>query len=213
MCVDGQIWLLDQALKRLGPKREAPGTKKAGGGKATVAKTADERSDLEKKQFDELTEWADQLIRSGEVDIYQQTKDSIKKKLDEDDEGAKGGGDGKGVKFQEEPVVMRDKIPAMWEYRGEEDGQVHGPYTTAQILAWRAQGFFTGPSAVGMRQVQAKPEGGGKGKATSVEDLMADLDDDEEEDEEEGSGKGTGGDKAGTSAWVSSDSIDFSLYC
>lgn len=192
-----------------------------------MAKQVDERSEGEKKQWDELTELADQLIRSGMVDIYQQTKEGIKRKLDGEDEKDEDddekvashaqGGVGKAVTFQEEAVVVGDKIPAMWEYRGGEDGQVHGPFTTAQILAWRAQGFFTGPTAVSMRQVKQEgegPGGGGEKSKTSVEDLMADLDDDGEEEAGNGSGAGKGSkDADGASAWVSSDKIDFSLYC
>jgi len=178
-----------------------------------VAKAVDERTEVEKKQFDELTDWADQLLRSGCVDIYQQTKESIKRSLDgEEEEDTKkdsggGGGGGVVVSFAEKPVDMTSKIHTMWEYKGAEDGEVHGPYTTAQILSWRAQGFFTGPTAVRMRQVKSKEE---QEKAQpSMDDLMKDLDDDDDE-EEEGNGKGG---STTESAWILSDNIDFSLYC
>lgn len=39
----------------------------------------------------------------------------------------------------------------VWEYRGK-DGALHGPFSTAQIIGWRAQGFFTGEGAVFMRR-------------------------------------------------------------
>lgn len=39
-----------------------------------------------------------------------------------------------------------------WEYRGL-DGVIHGPFPPQVIVGWRAQGYFTGPSAVMMRSV------------------------------------------------------------
>lgn len=39
-----------------------------------------------------------------------------------------------------------------WEYRAL-DGTIQGPFTSKQIADWKAQGFFTGPSAVMMRRV------------------------------------------------------------
>mmetsp|Transcript_28729 Transcript_28729/g.27517 ORF Transcript_28729/g.27517 Transcript_28729/m.27517 type:complete len:413 (+) Transcript_28729:77-1315(+) len=39
-----------------------------------------------------------------------------------------------------------------WEYRGL-DGVIHGPYTPQEIVSWKSQGYFTGPSAVMMRKV------------------------------------------------------------
>jgi hypothetical protein len=41
----------------------------------------------------------------------------------------------------------------MWEYRGITDGQIHGPFTAQQLSGWKAQGFFTGPTAVQVRAV------------------------------------------------------------
>jgi hypothetical protein len=59
-----------QALKRLGPKKAPPG-KRPVGGKATVAKAVDDRSEEAKLAFNELTDLADQLLRSGDVGIYE----------------------------------------------------------------------------------------------------------------------------------------------
>ena len=39
-----------------------------------------------------------------------------------------------------------------WEYRGL-DGVIHGPFPPQVIVGWRAQGYFTGNSAVMMRSV------------------------------------------------------------
>jgi GYF domain len=39
-----------------------------------------------------------------------------------------------------------------WEYRGL-DGVIHGPFAPQTIAGWKAQGYFTGSSAVMMRKV------------------------------------------------------------
>ena len=39
-----------------------------------------------------------------------------------------------------------------WEYRGL-DGVIHGPFAPETIAGWKAQGYFTGSSAVMMRKV------------------------------------------------------------
>lgn len=41
----------------------------------------------------------------------------------------------------------------MWEYKGLTDGQVHGPFMAQQLAGWKAQGFFTGPTAVQVRAI------------------------------------------------------------
>jgi CD2 antigen cytoplasmic tail-binding protein 2 len=118
-----------------------------------------------------------------------------------------------------------------WEYRAP-DGAVHGPFGTAQILAWRAQGFFTGAQQVHMRPLP--PAAGAAGAAAAaaaapaaVDDLMADFDDDDDDDDDEG-GAGNAGKSGGQAAsggtgtfaapapqaaeWTPSDEIDFAQF-
>lgn len=117
-----------------------------------------------------------------------------------------------------------DASMAMWEYLAL-DGSVQGPYTSQQIAAWKAQGFFTGASAVQMRRVGnpassavSAPDRSGESlkrpsslcshddgtskkkvrheEATAaMDDLIGDLDDDDD----------------GNEAAVSSDSVDTAL--
>ena len=126
-----------QALKRLGPKREGPGTKPRGG-KAVVNKGNDSRTPEEKARFDQLTELADQLLRAGVVDAYHKTYEEIKKELDDDDEEEEDDGAALarvGVKRPASALVGSQPQPPdkRWEYKGP-DGQVHGPFTSADIL-------------------------------------------------------------------------------
>jgi CD2 antigen cytoplasmic tail-binding protein 2 len=113
-----------------------------------------------------------------------------------------------------------------WEYRAP-DGAVHGPFSTAHIMAWRAQGFFTGAQQVHMRPAQqgkATPSSSTAAAASApaagaaVDDFMADFEDDEGGDGAAAeSEKGAKADApvetaAQESDWVLSDQIDFSRF-
>ena len=97
---------------------------------------------------------------------------------------------------------------SLWEYQAL-DGSLQGPFDSQQILAWKAQGYFTGPTAVNMRRCghvseaqvsvgvagekrkssgfdagsgaskKVKYDGPAPSQPANHEDLLADLDDDE----------------------------------
>jgi len=102
----------------------------------------------------------------------------------------------------------------MWEYKGNEDGTIHGPYTSQQMKDWTSCGYFVGESAVDIRRVGSssdtgksdnKQESKEEDTKADVDDLMADLmDDDEEETKEESENT--------SASWMRSDRVDFSLY-
>merc|ERR1711971_201259 len=52
-------------------------------------------------------------------------------------------------------VVKQDHVSGqvLWEYKGNEDGTIHGPYTSQQMMEWTACGYFVGESAVDIRKV------------------------------------------------------------
>jgi len=83
-----------------------------------------------------------------------------------------------------------------WEYRGNEDNEIHGPYSTAQMLAWIQAGYFVKENAVDVRKKKKINVEENK-EEEDVNDLMEDLLDDEDEEEDE---------------WVKSDSLDFSGF-
>lgn len=83
-----------------------------------------------------------------------------------------------------------------WEYRGNEDNEIHGPYTTEQMHAWTQAGYFVNENAVDVRK-KKKIDIGNNDASEQMDDLMNDLLSDEEEEEIE---------------WVKSDKIDFSSY-
>ena len=92
----------------------------------------------------------------------------------------------------------------MWEYKGNEDGTIHGPYTTQQMLQWTTCGYFVGESAVDIRQVRDNSNRETNEK-DAVDDLMADLMDDEE-------GQQTTTALVADNEWLRSDAVDFNSY-
>jgi CD2 antigen cytoplasmic tail-binding protein 2 len=90
----------------------------------------------------------------------------------------------------------------MWEYKGNEDGAIHGPFTTKQMLEWTSCGYFVGANAVDIRRV-GSGNAGDAGVKSDVDDLMADLMEDEEESEKKADG---------SNEWMRSDAVDFNSY-
>jgi CD2 antigen cytoplasmic tail-binding protein 2 len=110
--------------------------------------------------LNDLTGAANALLLKGNVDIYQKTR--------------------KELVCQLPPQLGRMKTAtkqkALWEYMGNQDGAIHGPFTTEQMHGWIAQGYFVGPTAVQVRSVIEQP------KETSLkDDLLSDLMDDDDD--------------------------------
>ncbi|DBA04656.1 TPA: LOW QUALITY PROTEIN: hypothetical protein N0F65_012239 [Lagenidium giganteum] len=217
-----------QALQRLGSKKRKLRGKKQRHGKndATSAAPA-EQTEEEKEQFNRVTEAADFLMRMGEVDVYSQMKEEFvpeeellaqrqqqRQHRDQED----GWASERRVHFEEgkseenPPPQPAAKATTMWEYKGA-DGQVHGPFPTASIIAWRQAGYFTGDNAVDMRpvapQTESKPaeEPEAKPAISAEQELLNDFEDsdsDEEQKKEEPEPQGP--------TWQRSDAIDFAAY-
>ena len=119
---------------------------------------------------------------------------------------------------QSEPVQPHGNDQVMWEYRGNEDGAIHGPYTSKQMMEWTSCGYFVGDSAVDIRRVGSMSSEVGKVKTveedaptkTDVDDLMADLESDGEDNGDEGDRESAS--VNAESSWMRSDRVDFSLY-
>lgn len=211
-------------MKNRGTKRKQSQTTDA----PPPAQTAEE-----KVQFEQITDAADFLMRMGEVEVYSQIKeefmaeDVVAQRAagrvtfaadDEQDEG----------KSEERPPI---KPETQWEYRGA-DGQIHGPFPSSSFVAWQQQGYFTGDSAVDIRQVQKSDSEETEGKQpekaveeskqepaklSAEQELLNDFEDSEDEDvaelkpNEENSQTSTADDKE-ANPWKRSDEIDFSAY-
>ncbi|KAL7486826.1 hypothetical protein ACHAW6_015509 [Cyclotella cf. meneghiniana] len=180
-----------------------------------------------REAVEELTELADALLFEGETDAYELKKsDWIHRfKLDEGNYGkrppekmldsavplkksrhnyfgdaaASASSNDEAIQSDETSNSQHDEI--MWEYKGNEDGEIHGPFTTRQMLEWTSCGYFVGASAVDIRQV-GRGNADDVGGKTAVDDLMADLMEDEESEKK----------ADGSNPWMRSDAVDFNSY-
>ncbi|KAH7492076.1 hypothetical protein PRIC1_002450 [Phytophthora ramorum] len=200
-----------QALKRLGSKKAArvkPGSKRK-------QRTEPTQTPEEKKLFEQVTEAADFLMRSGEVDVYSQMKEEF---VPEEELLAQR----RREQFSDENEAKCEENPpkqeVMWEYKAA-DGQIHGPYPTSSFVAWQQQGYFKGDTAVDMRQVQGDDDAAkskhevNKKQKQEPEKVSAEqemLDDFADSDDDAPAAEDNG--KADENSWKRSDTIDFSSY-
>lgn len=85
-----------------------------------------------KDEFNTLMEAANNLLQVGEFGIYNDTKESIEAALQQ---------------------AEKESDEGLWDYKLTEDGEEHGPFTTAQMAEWASQGYFSAenPALVRMR--------------------------------------------------------------
>ncbi|KAF0685660.1 Aste57867_22496 [Aphanomyces stellatus] len=153
---DGETVL--KALKRLGKKKKG-------------AKGPEQTPDM-KREFNELTEASDFLMRQGKTEVYHTPKEEL---------------------VPQAPAPL----PVQWEYKSQ-DGQIQGPFPSSSFIAWQAQGYFKGESAVQMRRYDphaTQPTPAAK-DTSAAKELEDDFDDDDEETKDD-------------ERWVLSDTIDF----
>eukprot|EP00743_Colponemidia_sp_Colp-15_P002550 GILK01002765.1.p1 GENE.GILK01002765.1~~GILK01002765.1.p1 ORF type:complete len:326 (-),score=61.92 GILK01002765.1:157-1092(-) len=86
----------------------------------------------EEKRFNRLTEVCDLLLGNGFTDVYAATKESIVLQLAN----------------RAAPVVR-------WQYRLEGDPTTYGPFTTAEMARWQAQGYFSAEAPTLVQEVVA----------------------------------------------------------
>ncbi|RLN98801.1 hypothetical protein BBJ28_00017357 [Nothophytophthora sp. Chile5] len=216
-----------QALKRVSSKRNSRKKAVSRGTKRKQAQMMDTddtpaQTDEEKRQFEQITDAADFLLRSGEVDVYSQMKEEFvpeEELLAQRRPGAR-------VQFAVEESENKSeehppKPEVMWEYKTT-DGQIHGPFPTSSFVAWQQQGYFKGGTAVDMRRVsggddssEAKEEAETKSEEKPVaisaeQELLNDFEDsDEDEGVEMSDAKSQ---QTVGEPWKRSDLIDFSSY-
>lgn len=95
----------------------------------------------------------------------------------------------------------------MWEYRGNEDNKIHGPYSTQQMMEWTKAGFFVGQMAVDIRIISnGNAFSTEKAKEETVDSLLGDLEDSDNEDD------GKKSDHKSDNEWLRSDSVKFETY-
>jgi CD2 antigen cytoplasmic tail-binding protein 2 len=170
------------------------------------------------------------LLRHGQISIFDQTRETISAlllsellggtsestKRPEQQNGATVTGSMPGDTTRSEKL----DTSVQWEYQGREDQQIHGPYTTQQMLDWTRAGYFVGPSAVYVRTVATPsvsplPSSSPAATTTTTESLLADLMDDDDDDEKPAvdEPKGTAQvDAMVCGEWQWSDGVNFAAY-
>jgi CD2 antigen cytoplasmic tail-binding protein 2 len=140
---------------------------------------------LSQMALGDLTAASNALLLKGDVDIYQKTRMDLMRMV------------------PDQPLrLIKDRPKVQWEYKGNQDGEIHGPYTTLEMLAWTQAGYFVGAQAVQIRTIQE----GEKPYKSTAEELLSDLMDDNEDEPDEKTAPLVRGD------WISSDTVDFTAY-
>jgi GYF domain len=140
-----------------------------------------ETRSLSQTALNDLTVASNALLLQGDVDIYQKTRKDIMQMVPEQ---------------QEKPTQEPGPV-VMWEYKGNQDHQIHGLYTTQEMVGWTQAGYFIGAQAVQIRTVTK----GEAPKASMSDELLSDLMDDDEKEPLEVRGE-----------WVSSNDVNFMAY-
>jgi CD2 antigen cytoplasmic tail-binding protein 2 len=143
--------------------------------------------------LNDLTGAANALLLKGDVDIYQSRKVDIERLLAASNPST--------VSKMQQPTEKQP--PAQWEYKGNQDGALHGPYTTEQMLAWIKAGYFIGSQRVRIRTLRDKPV-----QLSTQDDLLADLLDNDIEDPHISTEK----DMLTKGEWQWSNEVDFYAY-
>ncbi|GAX15927.1 hypothetical protein FisN_UnNu078 [Fistulifera solaris] len=142
-----------------------------------------ETNQLAQDALNLLTSASNSLLLRGQVDIYEKTQKDLLQLLPEE----------KHSRDSSTSTVQ-------WEYEGRQDGKIHGPYSTADMLSWIQAGYFVGESAVNVRTVQKKVK-------SMQDDLMGDLLEDDDDDENQNYE-----DEYERGEWVLSDQVNFAKY-
>jgi len=95
--------------------------------------------------------------------------------------------------------VSAAKEQIFWEYKGNQDNLIHGPYSTTQMMGWIEAGYFVGDAAVDVRiRKEQKP------KEDTVDDLLGDLEDSDNEENDS--------DTKHSQTWQRSDEVTFESF-
>lgn len=143
-----------KALKRLGGNKNK---KISSAQKWKLKKTGSlgsENGNQDMTDFLKLTELANKIIETGNMDVYQETFEMINLKVERSKAPASGpaldmfaeGQDAKNDTSKENPDQQgQDCVEKVsWEIRWEdkEDAEVHGPFPNEKMLQWQDSGYF-----------------------------------------------------------------------
>ena len=186
---------------------------KVDAGVAATPKDA-ERRQIAQDSFNILTEAANALLLKGKIDIYDTKRSDIEAIIQSttqleathaavtSDIVLSSNDDGKNAIVQ-------------WEYQGNQDGKIHGPFSTKEMLGWVNAGYFVGSMAVQVRTIMQPPPKSLRDKSIK-EDLLKDLfNDDDDDDNGDTHTNGNTSDQTPNlqrGEWILSDKVDFHKY-
>jgi CD2 antigen cytoplasmic tail-binding protein 2 len=150
---------------------------------------------LAQSALNELTETASALLSLGDVDVYQKTRNDVLLLLPN-----------RNVSVQVDAAKPGARV--FWEYKGKQDGKIHGPFSTQQMKSWIQAGYFVGSQSVQVRSIKERNKSTG-------DDLLSDLMDDSDKAESQGT-EGSRHDR-GTleqirGEWILSEKVVFEDY-
>jgi GYF domain len=172
---------------------------------------------LAKEAFDDLTEGASAFMLRGNINIYQMKRSQMPHQSFHTSSTCATA------------LPIANESPVQWQYKGSADGEIHGPYSTRDMLNWVQAGYFVGPSAVLVRTIETtEPLTSSSTTAATTtkaaistgDDLLSDLMDDDDSDSQDHSDEAistTGrqmsqGSSTTWGKWQMSDQVDFGKY-
>ena len=139
------------------------------------------------------------LLLQGDVDIYQKTRKDIMEMCAQADVVNPNKSNNQGPS----PLIQ-------WEYKGNQDGKVHGPYSTEDMLQWTQAGYFIGSQAVQVRTVSIEET---TLPSSTKDELLSDLmEDDDDDDHNHDLDKKEKAAKAIRGEWISSNDVNFMAH-
>ena len=193
--------------------------KKSGG----LGSATDTVESAAKVSLDKVTGAANALLLQGDVDIYQTTISDIRRKYPNVVESAAtvSTAEKSSLPVAAFAPASSKATNVQWEYVGNENNQIQGPFTTQQMISWIQAGYFVGPQRVKIRTIQEQHQEEEKeeeGKTSTEDDLLADLMDDDDDDDPNPNPKKKP--KATTSnttnvvrgEWMWSNEVDYKSY-
>jgi len=157
-------------------------------------KSSESSIKISQSSLNDLTTISNALLLQGDVDIYQKTREDIFKLVDSSKLSAK------------QAALKNAPNSVEWEYKGNEDGKVHGPYSSQEMLNWIRAGYFVGSQAVQVRMIKNSDGSTQPPGASIKEELLSDLMDDDDDDDKDNTNKVPGRE------WILSDKMDFKAY-
>jgi CD2 antigen cytoplasmic tail-binding protein 2 len=186
---------------------------------SSIATNINDKQNTAKSSIDVLTDLSNVLLLRGIVEIYQKTKSDLQKLVPDQESNVNDYNDAIAFASQVVETVSNQQNETnittrhssstsstgnkiQWIYYGSQDQQIHGPYTTQQMIGWISAGYFRGPAAVHVRTVQYTSNNSNntnhpssiddnnstqilqqQSKETSMQDdLLSDLLDDDDDD-------------------------------